>query len=104
MAALDLVVFPTRWLVADNTFKPPYFHRNCMSEFLGNICGSSDAKGPSFQPGCTSLSGCMTPHGPDSDSYEGFMKSEQKPFKIPESDLLFMFESGYLLKTSKYAF
>lgn len=103
-AALDFVIFPTRWLVAENTFKPPYYHRNCMSEYMGNICGEYDAKGASFGPGCSSLHSCMTPHGPDADSYEGYMKSEQKPYKIPESNLSFMFESGYLLKTSKYAF
>lgn len=68
-AALDFVIFPTRWLVADNTFKPPYYHRNCMSEYMGNICGQYDAKGDAFGPGCSSLHSCMTPHGPDADSY-----------------------------------
>lgn len=81
-ATLDFVVFPPRWLVAEHTFKPPYYHRNCMSEFMGNICGQYDAKGAGFAPGCSSLHSCMTPHGPDSESYENFVKSEQKPYKI----------------------
>jgi homogentisate 1,2-dioxygenase len=103
MATLDFVVFPPRWLVAENTFKPPYYHRNCMSEFMGNITGIYDAKGAGFAPGCSSLHSCMTPHGPDAESYEGFVKSEQKPFKISEENYAFMFESGYLMKTTKWA-
>ncbi len=74
-ATLDFVVFPPRWLVAENTFKPPYYHRNCMSEFMGNISGIYDAKGAGFGPGCSSLHSSMTPHGPDAESYEGFVKS-----------------------------
>jgi homogentisate 1,2-dioxygenase len=74
-----------------------------MTEFMGNICGEYDAKGASFGPGCSSLHSTMTPHGPDADSYENFVKSEQKPYKVPESNLAFMFESGYLLKTTSYA-
>ncbi len=66
MAALDFVIFPPRWLVAENTFKPPYYHRNCMTEFMGNISGEYDAKVKGFQPGCSSLHSIMTPHGPDS--------------------------------------
>ena len=106
MATLDFVVFPPRWLVAENTFKPPYYHRNCMSEFMINITGIYDAKGAGFAgfaPGCSSLHSCMTPHGPDSESYEGFVKSEQKPYKISEENYSFMFESGYLMKTTKWA-
>lgn len=74
-----------------------------MSEFMGNITGIYDAKGAGFAPGCSSLHSCMTPHGPDSESYEGFVKSEQKPYKISEENYAFMFESGYLMKTTKWA-
>lgn len=55
-----------------------------MSEFMGNISGIYDAKGVGFAPGCSSLHSCMTPHGPDTESYEGFVKSEPKPYKISE--------------------
>ena len=74
-----------------------------MTEFMGNICGTYDAKGAGFAPGCSSLHSCMTPHGPDAESYDNALKSEQKPMKIPEGNFSFMFESGFLLKTTKYA-
>lgn len=70
---------------------------------MGNICGQYDAKGQGFAPGCSSLHSTMTPHGPDADSYEKFVTSEQKPYKIGEGNLSFMFESGYMLKTTSYA-
>lgn len=56
-------------MVAENTFRPPYYHRNTMSEFMGNICGVYDAKGKGFEPGCSSLHLPMTPHGPDSKAF-----------------------------------
>ena len=74
-----------------------------MSEYMGNICGEYDAKGKGFSPGCSSLHSCMTPHGPDANAYEGFVKSEQKAIKISDGNFSFMFESGYLFKTSKWA-
>jgi homogentisate 1,2-dioxygenase len=70
---------------------------------MGNIAGEYDAKGEGFGPGCASLHSTMTPHGPDADSYEKFVLSEQKPFKTKEDSLSFMFESGYLLKTTTFA-
>jgi homogentisate 1,2-dioxygenase len=103
MATLDFVIFPPRWLVAEHTFKPPYYHRNCMTEFMGNICGEYDAKGEGFAPGCSSLHSTMTPHGPDAESYKKFVTSEQKPYRIGDENLSFMFESGFLLKTTRYA-
>ena len=74
-----------------------------MTEIVGKISGDFNAKGQYFPPGTTTLHPCMTPHGQDSKSYEAYMKSEQKPFKTDESNYVFMFESGYLLKTTKYA-
>lgn len=74
-----------------------------MTEFMGNIAGEYDAKGEGFGPGCSSLHSTMTPHGPDSESYEKFVKSEQKPYKTKEGSYSFMFESGYLLKTTTFA-
>lgn len=103
MATLDFVIFNPRWLVQEHTFKPPYFHRNCMSEFMGSISGAYDAKGEGFGPGCSSLHSCMTPHGPDAESYEKAVNAPEKPFKTAEDGLAFMFESGYLMKTSRWA-
>ena len=82
---------PPRWLVAEHTFKPPYYHRNCMTEFTGNISGKSASLGKGFGPGCSSLHSSMAPHGLGADEYEGFVKSEQKPFKTQEGSFLFMF-------------
>ncbi len=69
-AILDFVIFPPRWMVAEHTFRPPYYHRNTMSEFMGNIIGSYDAKETGFGPGCSSLHSGMTPHGPEADVFE----------------------------------
>ena len=62
-AVCDFVIFPPRWLVGEHTFRPPYYHRNTMSEYMGNIYGVYDAKEKGFSPGCSSLHSCMTPHG-----------------------------------------
>jgi len=67
-AVADFVIFPPRWIVAEHTFRPPYYHRNCMSEFMGMIWGKYDAK-KGFSPGGGSLHSCMTPHGPDTDTF-----------------------------------
>lgn len=69
-ALLDFVIFPPRWMVAEHTFRPPYYHRNIMSEFMGNICGTYDAKETGFNPGCSSLHSIMTAHGPETDVFE----------------------------------
>lgn len=47
------MVFPPRWTVADHTFRPPYFHRNVMTEFMGLINGTYEAKQGGFVPGGT---------------------------------------------------
>ncbi|KAM7433993.1 hypothetical protein ABFA07_015828, partial [Porites harrisoni] len=67
VAIADFVIFPPRWSVAENTFRPPYYHRNCMSEFMGLIYGKYEAKEEGFAPGGGSLHSMMTPHGPDMD-------------------------------------
>jgi hypothetical protein len=70
VAVADFVVFPPRWLVAEHTFRPPYFHRNCMSEYMGLIYGMYEGKADTFVPGGASLHNCMTPHGVDTATYE----------------------------------
>jgi homogentisate 1,2-dioxygenase len=101
VAVLDLVIFKQRYMVAENTFRPPYFHRNIMSEFMGNIYGEYDAK-PSggFSPGCSSLHLPMTPHGPESEVVEKSMNEHLKPIKYQDT-MSFMFESCFLFKISK---
>ncbi|KAF5568690.1 homogentisate 1,2-dioxygenase [Fusarium napiforme] len=97
-AIADFVIFPPRWLVQEDTFRPPWYHRNTMSEFMGLICGQYDAKtGGGFQPAGASLHNIMTAHGPDADSYERASNAELKPVKVGEGSMAFMFESSLML-------
>lgn len=102
-ANVDFVVFPPRWMVAEKTFRPPWFHRNLMSEFMGLIHGVYDAKeGGGFIPGGYSIHNCMSGHGPDGAVVEKAMNADLKPVKI-ENSLAFMFESRYILRPTKAA-
>jgi homogentisate 1,2-dioxygenase len=94
------VIFPPRWLVAENTFKPPYYHRNTMTEYMGNIHGVYDAKENAFGPGCSSLHSCMTPHGPEDKVFEKASNSEDVPIKLSNT-LSFMFETCNMIKLFK---
>jgi len=102
-AIADFVIFPPRWSVSEHTFRPPYYHRNCMSEFMGLIKGSYEAKEEGFRPGGASLHSMMTPHGPDYDCYKGASEAELKPAKIAVGTMSFMFESCMGLAVSKWA-
>lgn len=102
-AIADFVIFPPRWAVAENTFRPPYYHRNCMSEFMGLIKGSYEAKEGGFLPGGASLHSMMTPHGPDYECFIGASKAELKPVKIAVGTMAFMFESSLSLAVTKWA-
>ncbi|CAN5188453.1 homogentisate 1,2-dioxygenase [soil metagenome] len=101
-ANCDFVIFPPRWLVNDDTFRPPWFHRNLMSEFMGLVHGQYDAKAEGFRPGGASLHNCMIPHGPDQDAFEKATQVELKPHKLDQT-LAFMFESRYAFAPTDYA-
>ncbi|MFC4594571.1 homogentisate 1,2-dioxygenase [Sphingobium tyrosinilyticum] len=101
-ANIDFVIFPPRWMVADDTFRPPWFHRNIMSEFMGLIHGAYDAKEGGFLPGGASLHNCMNGHGPDKASYEKAIAADLKPLKIEET-MAFMFESRFVICPTAYA-
>lgn len=88
---LDFVIFPPRWMVAEHSFRPPYFHRNYMNEFMGLIKGEYDAKKGGFSAGGCSIHNCMTPHGPDFSSYETATTNELAPAYY--DSLAFMFET-----------
>ncbi|ELR15130.1 homogentisate 1,2dioxygenase [Acanthamoeba castellanii str. Neff] len=103
VAACDFVIFPPRWAVAENTFRPPYYHRNCMSEFMGLIRGMYEAKQEGFLPGGASLHSCMSAHGPDRTTFEKASTEELKPVRIPDTTLAFMFESTYLFSLTEFA-
>ena len=101
-ANVDFVIFPERWLVAEHSFRPPWFHMNIMSEFMGLIFGQYDAKAKGFAPGGISLHNCMLPHGPDKQAFERASTSELKPEKL-ENTLAFMFETRYPQQVTEYA-
>ena len=101
-ANCDFVIFPPRWMVAEDTFRPPWFHRNVMSEFMGLIQGAYDAKEGGFSGGGASLHNCMAGHGPDKASYEKAVAAELKPVKI-DNTMAFMFESRWVLRPTRWA-
>ena len=101
-ANIDFVIFPPRWLVAEQTFRPPWYHRNIMSEFMGLIQGAYDAKEKGFVPGGASLHNQMLPHGPDAFGYEKAVNADLVPVKL-ENTLAFMFETRYAQKVTRYA-
>jgi len=101
-ANCDFVIFPPRWMVAEHTFRPPWFHRNVMSEFMGLIEGTYDAKEGGFAPGGASLHNQMAGHGPDRASYEKAVAAELKSHKI-EGTMAFMFESRWVIRPTRWA-
>lgn len=101
-ANVDFVIFPPRWMVAEHTFRPPWFHRNVMSEFMGLVHGAYDAKEGSFAPGGASLHNCMSDHGPDVASHRKATDAELGPHKI-DNTLAFMFESRWVIAPTKFA-
>jgi homogentisate 1,2-dioxygenase len=101
-ANIDFVIFPDRWLVAENTFRPPWYHMNVMSEFMGLIYGQYDAKRQGFLPGGVSLHNSMLPHGPDVDAFEGASNAELKPHKL-EGTMAFMFETRFPQRVTAFA-
>ena len=99
---IDFVIFPERWAVAENTFRPPWYHRNIMSEFMGLVYGQYDAKPQGFTPGGASLHNCMLAHGPDADAYQHASTVELKPVKLTNT-LAFMFETRFPQRVTKFA-
>ena len=102
VANVDFVIFPPRWMVAEDTFRPPYYHRNIMSEFMGLIEGTYDAKEKGFEPGGMSLHNCMTPHGPEADVFETASNAKLEPQRY-ENTMAFMFESRYVIAPTQFA-
>ena len=101
-ANCDFVIFPPRWMVAENTFRPPWFHRNVMSEYMGLIEGAYDAKEGGFAAGGASLHNQMAGHGPDRASYQKAVAADLKPMKI-EGTMAFMFESRWVIRPTRWA-
>ena len=101
-ANIDFVLFRDRWNVAENTFRPPWYHKNVMSELMGNIHGQYDAKPKGFVPGGISLHNCMLPHGPDRAAFEAASNTDLAPQKL-ENTMSFMFETRFPQHLTEFA-
>jgi len=101
-ANCDFVIFPPRWMVAEHTFRPPWFHRNVMSELMGLVRGTYDAKAEGFAPGGVSLHNCLNAHGPDAASFDKASEAALKPLK-QEDTLAFMWESRWVFRPTRFA-
>ncbi len=100
---LDFVVFPPRWLAMEDTFRPPWFHRNVASEFMGLIAGAYDAKAAGFVPGGASLHNCMCGHGPDAATYElASVADTTRPQRVADT-MAFMFETRIPIRPTRFA-
>jgi len=102
VANVDFVIFPPRWQVAEDTFRPPWFHRNVMSELMGLVHGAYDAKAEGFRPGGVSIHNCMSAHGPDLASFERASTAQLQPHKL-DGGLAFMWESRYVFQPTRFA-
>lgn len=101
-ATCDFAIFPPRWLVAEHTFRPPWFHRNLNNEFMGLVFGAYDAKAEGFIPGGASLHNCMSGHGPDAETFERATAAELKPHYLANT-LAFMFETQLVVRPTEFA-
>jgi homogentisate 1,2-dioxygenase len=100
---IDFVIFPPRWLCGEDTFRPPWFHRNVASEFMGLIHGVYDAKTEGFLPGGASLHNCMSGHGPDAETFEKASAMDtSRPNKVGDT-MAFMFESPFIIQPTRQA-
>ncbi|MEO1457615.1 MAG: homogentisate 1,2-dioxygenase domain-containing protein, partial [Pseudomonadota bacterium] len=101
-ANVDFLIFPERWMVAEHSFRPPWYHRNVMSEVMGNVMGEYDAKPDGFPPGGLSLHNCMLPHGPDEKAFDAASRGALAPKKL-ENTLAFMLETRLPQTLTRYA-
>lgn len=102
VAIADFVIFPPRWAVQEHTFRPPYYHRNCMTEFMGVLYGSYEAKEEGFRPGGATLHSMMTPHGPDAICFDAASTAPLTPIRVADGTQSFMFETSLGLGLTEY--
>src|SRR5215467_3537615 len=101
--SLDFVIFPPRWLVMQDTFRPPWFHRNIASEFMGLIHGVYDAKAEGFEPGGASLHNCMSGHGPDAETFAKATRADTSKADYIRDTMAFMFETRCVIRPTRFA-
>ena len=102
-ANLDFAIFPPRWLVAQDTFRPPWFHRNVASEFMGLVHGVYDAKAEGFAPGGASLHNCMSGHGPDAETFDKASAADLSQPHVIADTMAFMFETRAVIRPTAQA-
>jgi len=100
---IDFVIFPPRWLVMQDTFRPPWYHRNIAAEFMGLIEGVYDAKAQGFLPGGASLHNCMSGHGPDAETFERASNADLAKPDVIKDTMAFMFETRLAIRPTRYA-
>ena len=100
---IDFVIFPPRILAMQNTFRPPWFHRNIASEFMGLVHGAYDAKAEGFSPGGASLHNCMSGHGPDADTFEKASRADLSKPDVIKDTMAFMFETRFVWRPTAHA-
>jgi homogentisate 1,2-dioxygenase len=100
---IDFVIFPPRWLVMQDTFRPPWYHRNVAAEFMGLIEGVYDAKAQGFLPGGASLHNCMSGHGPDAETFERASNADLAKPDVITNTMAFMFETRLAIRPTRYA-
>jgi homogentisate 1,2-dioxygenase len=100
---IDFVIFPPRWLVAQDTFRPPWFHRNIASEFMGLVHGAYDAKAEGFVPGGASLHNSMSAHGPDAATFDKASRADLSKPDVITNTMAFMFETRHVLRPTEQA-
>ncbi len=102
-ANVDFVIFPERWVVMEDLFRPPWYHMNVMSEFMGLVYGVYDAKPTGFVPGGMSLHNALVPHGPDAEAFERASTCQARAPEALPVTMAFMFETRYPLSATAYA-
>ena len=100
---IDFVIFPPRILAMQDTFRPPWFHRNIASEFMGLVHGAYDAKAEGFSPGGASLHNCMSGHGPDADTFEKASRADLSKPDVIKDTMAFMFETRFVWRPTAHA-
>ena len=100
---MDFAIFPPRILAMQDTFRPPWFHRNIASEFMGLVHGAYDAKAEGFAPGGASLHNCMTGHGPDAATFEKASSADLSTPDVITDTMAFMFEARGVIRPTAQA-
>ena len=98
--AVDFAVFRGRWDATQDTFRPPYMHRNSAVEFNA-VIKSPRTKG-AYRPGAVTYTPYLMPHGVSVSGYEAAVgqsdEHANEPRRSSDDELWIQFESTYLLR------